>query len=159
MTTKERLHQIIDTWDDSRVEALLVVLEPSNGASNGHDSDEGHVGSSAVWVAFVADREAEVQQILAIPPEERTPFQEQTIISAELRAARAGTPEGDEIEASTRRSIEAIAAMPPITADDPIWDLVGMIKREPGEPITNIAENHDEYLAEAYADLHDDDPQ
>ena len=159
MTTKERLHQIIEQWDDARAGALLAVIDPTNGASNGHASDEATAGISVVWAAFVADREAEVQRILAIPPDQRTPFQEQAIISAELRVARAGTPEGEEIEASTRRSIEEIAGMPAISADDPLWDLVGMIKRKPGEPTTNIAEHHDEYLVEAYADLHDDDPE
>ncbi len=47
MTTEERLHQIIDTWDDSRVEALLVVLASGNSASNGHDLDVARGASGA----------------------------------------------------------------------------------------------------------------
>lgn len=34
-TTKERLHQLIDQLDDARAEAMLVLLTPPSGASNG----------------------------------------------------------------------------------------------------------------------------
>jgi excisionase family DNA binding protein len=38
-----------------------------------------------------------------------------------------------------------------ITFDDPLWDIVGIIKDGPSD----LARNHDKYLAEAYADRHD----
>jgi antitoxin (DNA-binding transcriptional repressor) of toxin-antitoxin stability system len=39
-----------------------------------------------------------------------------------------------------------------ITADDPLWDIVGIGRSEgPGD----ISENKHRYLAEAYADLHE----
>jgi excisionase family DNA binding protein len=37
------------------------------------------------------------------------------------------------------------------TFDSPLWDLVGVIEDGP----TDLAENHDKYLADAYGDLHD----
>ena len=37
------------------------------------------------------------------------------------------------------------------TFDSPLWDLVGAIEEGPAD----LAGNHDEYLAEAYGDLHD----
>ncbi len=39
----------------------------------------------------------------------------------------------------------------PITADDPLWNIVGIID---DDGPTDMAENHDYYLAEAYMDLH-----
>ena len=43
----------------------------------------------------------------------------------------------------------------PITEDDPLWSIIGIIKDGPSD----LSENHDHYFAEAYADLHleDDD--
>jgi excisionase family DNA binding protein len=43
----------------------------------------------------------------------------------------------------------------PLTFDSPIWDMVGIASDKDGK--TDIAENHDKYLAEAYADNHEDD--
>jgi excisionase family DNA binding protein len=43
----------------------------------------------------------------------------------------------------------------PLTYDDPIWDIVGIADSGPGGP-TDVSENKDKYLAEAYADLHED---
>lgn len=40
----------------------------------------------------------------------------------------------------------------PLTFDDPLWDLVGMIK---DDGPTDMAENHDKYLADIYADTHE----
>ena len=48
-----------------------------------------------------------------------------------------------------------LANVKPITADDPLWELIGAFTSAPGEP-TDVAENHDKYLAEAYADLHEE---
>ena len=39
----------------------------------------------------------------------------------------------------------------PFTFDDPLWNIVGIVKGGP----TDGSENHDNYLAEAYGDLHD----
>ena len=40
----------------------------------------------------------------------------------------------------------------PTTADDPIWDIVGMVQSDgPGD----VAEQHDQYLADAYLDPHE----
>lgn len=46
MTTKERLHQIIDGMDLARAEGLLVVLEPGSGAADRHllDADGDDAG-------------------------------------------------------------------------------------------------------------------
>ncbi len=38
----------------------------------------------------------------------------------------------------------------PFTFDDPLWDIVGMIKDGPPD----LAANHDRYLAESYSDTH-----
>jgi hypothetical protein len=103
MTTKERLHQLIDQLDDARAEAMLVLLTPPNGATNGRSDD----------------------------PEE-------------------------DIDAITARDLARIASAPPLDENHPIWSMVGMFKGVPGGP-TDVAENHDKYLAEAYADLHEDD--
>jgi excisionase family DNA binding protein len=37
------------------------------------------------------------------------------------------------------------------TFESPLWDLVGIIEDGPSD----LAENHDKYLADAYGDLHD----
>ncbi len=37
--------------------------------------------------------------------------------------------------------------------DDALLSIIGMFPAEPGEP-TDVAENHDKYLAEAYLDTH-----
>ncbi len=41
------------------------------------------------------------------------------------------------------------------TKDDPLWNIVGMIKDDGGP--TDVSENKYKYLAEAYADLHEHD--
>lgn len=51
------------------------------------------------------------------------------------------SPGTDENDPSTWR---------PMTEDDPIWDIVGIIKDGPPD----LAQNHDAYLAEAYEDKH-----
>ncbi len=43
-----------------------------------------------------------------------------------------------------------------MTFEDPLWDIVGMID---DDGPTDMAENHDRYLADAYADTHDDLPR
>ena len=43
-----------------------------------------------------------------------------------------------------------------LTFEDPLWDIVGMID---DDGPTDMAENHDRYLADAYADTHDDLPR
>jgi excisionase family DNA binding protein len=40
----------------------------------------------------------------------------------------------------------------PFSFDNPLWDVAGIIKDGPSD----LAENHDKYLAEAYADLHEE---
>lgn len=47
---------------------------------------------------------------------------------------------------------ELMAIARPTSADDPLWNIVGMVKDGPPD----LAENHDTYLAEAYADLHEE---
>jgi hypothetical protein len=42
----------------------------------------------------------------------------------------------------------------PTSEEDPLWNLVGIIGPEFDVP-SDLARNHDEYLAEIYADLHD----
>jgi len=151
MTTKERLHEIIDTWDDARAGALLAVIEPSNGETNGH-----HVAMD--WTAFHdADWLELIRRAQATPADERTPFQDGLVEQAVKEAELIKTPQGRAQLERNRLDRERIHNAPPITADDPLWDFVGMVERRPGEPLTNVAENVDHYLVEAYADLHEDD--
>ena len=42
----------------------------------------------------------------------------------------------------------------PTSADDPLWELVGIIGEEYDVPV-DLSSNHDKYLSGAYADLHD----
>jgi hypothetical protein len=44
----------------------------------------------------------------------------------------------------------------PITADDPLWGIVGMADSGPDGP-TDVSSNKHKYLADAYADLHEDE--
>jgi hypothetical protein len=39
------------------------------------------------------------------------------------------------------------------TKDDPLWEIVGMLKADGGP--TDVSENVDKYLAEAYLDTHE----
>ena len=41
----------------------------------------------------------------------------------------------------------------PFTMDDPLWNIVGIVK---DDGPTDAAVNHDKYLAEAYADTHEE---
>lgn len=151
MTTKERLHEIIDELDSVRAEGLLVVLEPSNGEFNGHHvATDWTASHDAEWLALIRTAQA-------TSPDERTPFQDGLVEQAVREAELVKTPKGRAHLERNRQDRERLHNAPPITVDDPIWNIVGMIKRQPGEPLTNVAENHDEYLAEAYVDLHDDD--
>lgn len=43
----------------------------------------------------------------------------------------------------------------PLGPNDPLWELAGMFDAGPDAP-TDVATNKDKYLANAYADLHDD---
>jgi len=49
---------------------------------------------------------------------------------------------------------ERLADAKPLQPDDPFWKWVGSGYSDPAGP-NDIAENHDKYLAEIYADLHD----
>ena len=40
----------------------------------------------------------------------------------------------------------------PTSAEDPMWRIIGMAT---GEGAADVAENHDKYLADAYADTHE----
>lgn len=50
--------------------------------------------------------------------------------------------------------LERLVQAKPLTWDDPLWNIVGIATSDEGEP-TDISVNHDKYLAEAYADLHE----
>lgn len=50
--------------------------------------------------------------------------------------------------------LERLAQAKPTSADDPLWRIVGIATSAEGEP-TDVSVNHDKYLAEAYADLHE----
>jgi hypothetical protein len=43
----------------------------------------------------------------------------------------------------------------PFTFDSPLWDIVGMAEGGPDDP-TDVSANKHKYLAEAYADLHEE---
>ena len=42
----------------------------------------------------------------------------------------------------------------PTSDDDPLWNIVGIVT---GDGPADFARNHDHYLAEAFADLHEED--
>jgi hypothetical protein len=54
------------------------------------------------------------------------------------------------------RPLEWLKLSRPTSEDDPLWNIVGMVGDEYDGP-TDVSANHDKYLAEAYADLHEDD--
>jgi hypothetical protein len=56
------------------------------------------------------------------------------------------------VEAKSGESDTADDYGKPFSFDNPLWDIVGIIKDGPSD----LAENHDKYLAEAYADLHEE---
>jgi excisionase family DNA binding protein len=47
----------------------------------------------------------------------------------------------------------------PFTFDDPLWDIVGMGASTQPDGITDVSLNKHKYLAEAYADLHEEKPR
>jgi len=148
MTTKERLHQIIDTWDDSRAEALLIVLESGSGTRNGHYvATDWTTFHDAEWLALIRTAQA-------TPPDERTPFQDGLVEQAAKEAELVKTSEGRAQLERTRRDRERIHNAPPITLDDPLWDIIGSLSGPPEGP-GDVARDHDRYLAEAYADNHE----
>jgi hypothetical protein len=58
---------------------------------------------------------------------------------------------GDVEPASAEpRPVELVKAGRPTSDDDPLWNIVGMIGEEFDVP-TDMAANHDRYLAEIYA--------
>jgi hypothetical protein len=101
MTTKEAIHQLVDTLDEK---AAVIVLD---------------------YVRAVAHKN------------------------------RAANGQG-AIPGAKSRPIEWMKIGKPTSEDDPLWNLVGIVGDEYDGP-TDIAANHDKYLAEAYADLHEDD--
>lgn len=152
MTTKERLHQIIDTWDDTRVEALLVVLEPGDASSN--EASNGHNESTDRMALLDAEWQTLTREAQATPPDERTPFQDGLVAQAAKEAELIKTPQGRAQLERDRLDRERLHNAPPITADDPLWDMIGVLSGGPDSP-GDVAENHDKYLAEAYADTHE----
>ena len=50
--------------------------------------------------------------------------------------------------------LERLANAKSITWDDPLWNIVGIATSAEGEP-TDVSVNHDQHLADAYADLHE----
>lgn len=150
MTVRERIIQRVLEMDDVQAERLWDQLVPADETANGHHTPPD-------WTAYHDPEWLELIRVASeTPSEERTPFQDGLVQQAAREAKLDRTPDGRALLARNRRERELVGSADPIAADDPIWDLVGMIKRNPGEPMTSIAENHDEYLAEAYADLHDD---
>lgn len=67
-----------------------------------------------------------------------------------IEVERAIKPLSDE----TREDQDEIILGESTHADDPFWDIIGMANSADGEP-TDVSVNHDKYLAEAYADLHE----
>ena len=77
------------------------------------------------------------------------------ITAGRLKAKRFGRRvrvDRDELEAFMLPASVELKGRP-FTEDDPLWNLVGAFRSD--EP-TDIASHKDEYLAEAYADLHED---
>ena len=121
MTVKEQIIRRVLDMDDAEAEETLARITAASPTGNGHRS--GADGDSDVWAAFLAEREESVRQVLAKPPEERTPFEQLGVDGAERRARLAGTSKLEAEEAETRRSIERMARAKLITVDDPLWDL------------------------------------
>lgn len=59
----------------------------------------------------------------------------------------------DEDEDLTAEEILRLAR--PVTADDPLWNIIGMADSGPEGP-TDVSRNKHKYLADAYADLHEE---
>jgi len=59
-------------------------------------------------------------------------------------------------EGAASRPIEWMKIGKPTSEDDPLWNIVGLVGDDYDGP-TDIAANHDKDLAEAYADLREDD--
>ena len=53
-----------------------------------------------------------------------------------------------------REGVDSLLREPPL-GRDPLWDIIGIADAGPSD----LAENHDKYLAEAYADLHEPCPE
>jgi excisionase family DNA binding protein len=75
-----------------------------------------------------------------------------------VRVGRSVRIEQAEVERFATLIGHPVAGLSPVaseghifTFDSPLWDLVGTIEEGPED----LAENHDKYLADAYADLHD----
>src|SRR5262249_17258604 len=70
-----------------------------------------------------------------------------------LRSRDSGSIAIDEDEEMSAEEILRLAR--PITADDPLWNIVGMADSGPNRP-TDVSRNKHKYLADAYADLHEE---
>lgn len=139
-STKGRPHEIIDELDPVRAEGLLVVLEPSNGGSNGH-----HVAADRT-ASHGADRLALIREARATPPDERTPFQDGLVLRADREAELARTPEGRAWLDRNPRDRDRILANDRPLQDHPIRDMVGMSS---SDELTDVADDTDRCIAEA----------
>lgn len=140
MTVKEQIIRRVLDMNDAQAERLRDQIEPSVDATNGrHVPPDGSEFHDSEWRALV--REAQ-----AMPPEERTPFQDGLVLRAAREAELANTPEGRAELERNRRDRERIAGAPPLDENHPIWAIVGMASS--AEP-TDIANHKDEYIADA----------
>jgi hypothetical protein len=57
---------------------------------------------------------------------------------------------------SDRDDADWVAQGRPFTLDSPLWDIVGMADSGPDGP-TDVSRNKHKYLADAYADLHEEE--
>ncbi|HEY7029730.1 MAG TPA: hypothetical protein VH482_00320 [Thermomicrobiales bacterium] len=65
-------------------------------------------------------------------------------------------PDAGPTPASMDPPVEFLKIGRPTSDDDPRWNIVSLVTDEADGP-TDVAANHDKYLAETYADLHEDD--
>ena len=74
-----------------------------------------------------------------------------------LRGVAAGSSDADHASATMRSDDEPVEFMrrgKPTSVDDPLWNIVGVIGEEDGAP-SDMAEQHDRYLAEIHDRRHE----
>jgi hypothetical protein len=76
------------------------------------------------------------------------------LTSTESVSVTAGALVIDEDEPIDAEDLERIGR--PFTPESPLWNIVGMIDSGPNGP-TDVSRNKHKYLADAYADLHEEE--
>ena len=72
------------------------------------------------------------------------------------RALRVKREDVEKLPEQVDPDLEKLANAKPFTMDDPLWSLVGMFSDD-SDDATDVSSDKYKYLAEAYADLHEDE--